>query len=91
MAPVGTQDDKCESIVSTGAIKRSLYIGNGIQRGLVQAALAVRIGVRISGADMTDYNTKANCQRDDGSQTRIQIAHGCLFPFSDRSPRRLCF
>ena len=87
MAPVGTQDDKYESVISTGAIKRLLHIGNGIHRRLVQATLSVRI----SGADMTDYNTKANCQRDDGSQTRIQIAHGCLFPFSDRSPRRLCF
>ena len=65
MAPVRTQHDQCESVVSRGAIKRSLHIGNGIRKGPVQAAILIRS----SGADRTEHNTKANCQRDDASQT----------------------
>ena len=65
MAPVSTQDDKCESVAIFSTIKRSLHVGKGIRRGLVQATLRVRI----SGAGMTDDDTQAYCQRDDASQT----------------------
>ena len=65
MAPVSTQDDKCESVAIFGAIKRLLHVGKGVRRWLVPATLRVRI----SGPGMTDNDTQAYCQRDDASQT----------------------
>jgi len=85
MAPVSTQDDKRESVAIFSAIKRSLHIGKGIRRWLVLATLRVCIG----RPDMTDNNTQANCQRDNASQTRIQVWHGCSLPFTDRRLQRL--
>ena len=44
MAPVRTQDDKCESVAIISTIKRLLHIGQRICGWLEQATVRVRLG-----------------------------------------------
>ena len=57
MAPVRAQNDECESVGIFSTIKRSLHVGEGILRWLVQAT----VRVRISSPDMADDATQAYC------------------------------